>query len=301
MVLAPSIDFLQAPRVFTPQGRTLLLLSLLSVFANTQRGHGQQVQASIQGRVISRSGEPISGAETTIIGSEAAALTDSAGRFQLVGIPPGVSVLRVRRIGFKAQHLLLNLEAAAVPTVEIMLDPGPQVLPEIVVTAKEAKPVEFAWTTKYDDFFRRKGLGLPGGTFITADEIHRRPAMHTAELLEHYVPGARVIMHFPGDGGTEIVFPRCSRATGFVGVWVDGRKFHVGPEYQQAPDIRPRLPGQRPSQAEVEKARRMATQLADILDLIPVSQIQFMEVYRGIGSIPGVFSGGCGAIAIWTK
>ncbi len=48
-------------------------------------------------------------------------------------------------------------------------------------------------------------------------------------------------------------------------------------------------------------ARQRATELADVLDDISPTQIQFMEVYRGIGSIPGEFSGGCGAIAIWTK
>ncbi len=69
------------------------------------------------------------------------------------------------RIGFNPQYLRLNLGPGASQKIEIMLDPGPQILPEITVTAKEAKPVEFAWTTKYDDFFRRRNLGQ-GGTEI---------------------------------------------------------------------------------------------------------------------------------------
>jgi hypothetical protein len=230
-----------------------------------------------------------------MLGSNTFARTDSAGWFQLGGVPAGVSVLRIRRIGFKPQYLRLNLEHGLVPNLEIMLDPGPQILPDITVTAKEAKPIEFAWTTKYDDFFRRRNLGLPGGTFVTESDIRRRPASHTAELIEHYVPGARVYVHFLGAGGTEIKFPRCD---GYVAVWIDGRKVNWQPVYQEAVPISLSAGvANKGSQA----ARKRETELADVLNEISPMQIQFMEVYRGIGSIPGEFSGGCGAIAIWTK
>ena len=69
--------------------------------------------------------------------------------------------------------------------------------------------------------------------------------------------------------------------------------------YQEAPRIKNGfLSG---DADDVAGARERLTELADALDLIPPSEIQFMEVYRGIGSIPGEFSGGCGAIVIWTQ
>jgi len=300
------MELIQARRHIWPalggRSTTLLAILLQAVLVPTLAAAQETPKpASIRGRVVSRHGEPIAGAEATIVGGEGLpAVTDSSGWFNLPGIPPGVLVLRIRRIGFTPQNLRLNLDSGTVSTLEIMLDPGPQLLPDLTVSAKEAKPVEFSWTTKYDDFFRRRALGLPGGTFVGAEDIRRRPAMHTAELLEQYVPGLRAVQHFPGEGGTEIVFPRCSRATGYVGVWVDGKRFHPGGGYMQVADAGPRFDKQA-KQAAIQKAREVSAQLADLLNLIPPSEIQFVEVYRGIGSIPAEFAGGCGAVAIWTK
>jgi len=279
------------------KGRVLAALFSFSQFLVLPTVHGQQdtSRIMIDGRVVSRAGDPIPNAEATILGGHSTGLTDGSGQFHLSGAP-GTLVLRVRRIGFRPQYLRLNLGPGAASRIEVMLDPGPQMLPDVDVSAKEAKPVEFAWTTKYDDFFRRRNLGMPGGTFISAEDLRRRPAIHTAELIEQYVPGARVIVHSLGPGGTEIKFPRCSG--GYVSVWIDGRKINWASANEQAAMIAaPRLAASRAPQGSSTKP----TELADVLDDISPTQIQFMEVYRGIGSIPGEFSGGCGAIAIWTK
>jgi len=291
-------------RVSAPLFVVFLTIALNGVRTEVTRAQEPRL-ATLQGRVISRAGMPIAEAEVTLTGTDATVLTDSSGRFLLRGITPGLVVLRVRRIGFKGQFLRVTLGPGTFPATEIMLDPGPQLLPEITVSTREAKPLEFAWTTKYDDFFRRRWLGLPGGTFISAEDIKRRTAIHTAELIGQYVPGVRVLVHFLGEGGTEIQFPRCSRAVGYVGVWVDGRMMNfVQQQYQEAPGIRSPstiVSEARPSKSEIAAARKRAAELADVLDLIPPNEIQFMEVYRGIGSIPGVYSGGCGAVVIWTK
>jgi hypothetical protein len=249
--------------------------------------------------VVASRGIPVAEVEITVVGTSITVLTDSAGRFRLAGLAPGLTVLRVRRIGYKGQYLRGTLEPGTTPRTEIELEPGPYFLPEIEVSAKAGKPLEFAWTTKYDDFFRRRNYGLPGGTFITAEDIRRQPAMHTSELLEHHVPTLRVLTHSVGPGGTEIKFPRCSK--GHVGVWVDGRKINWQSKHQQTPGNSLEALSRPASSAEVEAAREKATELADVLELVNPSEIEFMEVYRGIGSMPGEFSGGCGAIVIWTK
>lgn len=277
---------------------SLCLILGSSVSTGFLRAQGTDRPAGIVGVVTGR-GTPVAGVQITALGTSITALTDSAGRFRLVGLAPGLTVLRVLRIGYKGQYLRTTLEPGATPHTEIELEPGPYLLPEIEVSAKAGKPLEFALTTKYDDFFRRRNWGLPGGTFITAEDIRRQPAMHTAELLEHHVPNLRVVNHFLGPGGTEIKFPRCSM--GYVGVWVDGRKINWQSVYQQVPGVKLENLSRPPSQDEVRKAREKATELADVLDQVHPIEIQFMEVYRGIGSMPGEFSGGCGAIVIWTR
>jgi len=281
--------------------RLLLLLASANAvgLAAASAQDPQAPTAVMLGRVISRAGAPIAEAEVSVMGTPATILTDKTGSFRLGGIPPGTQVLRVRRIGFKGQFLHVTLAPGTTRGSDIMLDPGPQVLADITVRASEAKPIEFAWTTKYDDFFRRRALGLPGGTFISAEDIKRRAALHTYELIEQFVPGARVVVHCIGSECAEIQFPRCSRAVGYVGAWVDGKRLPRSPGYDKAHQVRFSSTSRRAPEGSA--ARKRLTELADALDQINPSEIQFMEVYRGIGSIPGEFSGGCGAIAIWTK
>ena len=276
-------------------GLMLIAVSLIEI--EVAVAQTRPLPSTIRGRVVSRAKEPIPEAEVSIIGTPNRVITDSMGSFSLRGIAPETVMLRVRRIGFKGQFLRVTLRPGESVGTEIMLDPGPQLLPEVTVTAKSAKPLEFAWTTKYDDYFRRSSLGFPGGTFISAEKVKRRGASHTYELLEQYVPGARVNVHFPGWGGTEVVFPRCNRAFGYVEVWVDGKRVSRGSHYQEAPLIFDKSAGR----GKVSTGGVEATELADALDQVHPSEIQFMEVYRGIGSIPGEFSGGCGAIVIWTR
>jgi carboxypeptidase family protein len=286
-----------ARRQFPRPARSSLWFFLgLSVSTGSLHAQGTDRPATISGVVASR-GIPVAEVEITVLGRALSVLTDSAGRFRLTGVPPGLTVLRVRRIGYKGQYLRTTLEAATTLETDIELEPGAYFLPEIEVSAKAGKPLEFAWTTKYDDFFRRRNYGLPGGTFVSAEDIRRQPAMHTAELLEHHVPNLRVVNHFLGPGGTEIKFPRCSD---HVGVWVDGRKLNWQSKYQQTPGVSLTAMSQR-SPGGDQKAREKAAELADVLEQVNPSEIQFMEVYRGIGSMPGEFGGGCGAIVIWTK
>lgn len=275
-----------------------LFLIGLPWFAVREAVAQERQLATLQGQVISRAGNPIPETEVTLTGTNTTVLSDSSGRFRLLGITPGLVIVRVRRIGFRGQFLRVTLEPGETRTAEIMLDPGPQLLPELTVEAKEAKPLEFGWTTKYDDFFRRRRLGMPGGTFISADDIKRRTAIHTYELLEQYVPGARVLVHCLGEECTEIQFPRCSRSVGYVEVWVDGKRMARRRGHQEAPQVTSRFLA---GSGDAAKERARAAELADALEHISPSEIQFMEVYRGIGSIPAEYSGGCGAIVIWTK
>ncbi len=252
-------------------------------------------QATIRGRVISPTLTPLAGVEIGVTGVSSKAITDSTGSFRLSGLPSGLVVLRARRIGYKGQYLHVTLDSGSTRTAEIMLEPGAYILPEIEVTAKGSKPIEFAGTTKYDDFFRRRRLGLPGGTFIDRDEIRRQSAMRTAELLKN-VPGARVIYRGQSGRGIVVEFSRCT--SGHVGVWVDGRKINWQAAHQQAEGISLSELNQPPNQTK----NRWREELAEVLDRVHPLEIEFMEVYRGIGSIPGEFGdAGCGAIAIWTR
>jgi hypothetical protein len=178
-------------------------------------------------------------------------------------------VVRVRRIGFNAQYLSASLQAGETKTVEIVLDPGTVELPELSVTARSVKPIEYAWTTRYDDFFRRRQTGF--GVYLTREDIDKRKPFRTPNLLVG-IAGIRLRFYHSGPGGTDVEFSRCPR----VSVWIDGQKqrFVAG----------------------------TGLGLGELLERVLPSQIALMEVYRGPAEMPAEFlDDSCAAVGIWTR
>jgi hypothetical protein len=224
--------------------------------------------AEIRGLVRTPSEVPVPGAEVSVLGDSLSALTDSDGRFVLKGVPPGVHVVRVRRIGYRAQYLAATLHAGEQQEVTIALTPGVYELPELAVTARLAKPIEYAWTTKYDEFFRRKLVGL--GRYISRQDIDKKAAAHTVELLLG-VPGVQVYLGMPGVSPDGVRFSGCK--TG-ISVWMDGW------------ELRP-VPGEG---------------VGELLERILPLQIEMIEVYTGPARMQAEHLGNsCGTIAIWTR
>ena len=212
----------------------------------------------------------LSGAEVSILGDSLSVFTDSSGAFVLRGVPLGVHVIRVRRIGYRAQYLAASLRAGEQKDVDIALTPGVFELPELSVTARLAKPIDYAWTTKYDDFFRRKLVGL--GRYLSREDIDKKGASHISEILLG-VPGVRVFFGAPGISTDQIKFTGCSQ----ISVWVDGVEL---------------LP----------LGGRGPWQVGEMLERIHPLQIEMIEVYTGPSRMQAEFLGdSCGAIAIWTK
>ena len=267
----------------------------ISVITSATRLEAQQI-ASISGRIMTQAGSPIAEAEIGVLGTTGIVMSDSVGRFSLRDLTPGKVILRVRRVGYRPQHLRLSLGAGPMADLVVALEPGPHLLPGIEVTARLAKPAEYSWTTKYDDFFRRRVYSA--GTFFTRQDMDRFGFLRLAEVIGH-VPGARVRVR-PPPLGTEIEFPRCS--SGHVGIWLDGQKVNWQAEYQQAEGISLERLRRQPSFAELEADRRRLTVLAEVLDQIPMQEVEMMEVYRGVANIPAEFrDAGCGAIVLWRK
>jgi hypothetical protein len=180
----------------------------------------------------------------------------------------------VRRIGFRAQYLVANLRAGERREVSIALTPGVYELPELAVTARLAKPIEYAWTTKYDEFFRRKLVGL--GRYLSRQDIDKKAAAHTVELLLG-VPGVRVYLGMPGVSPDKVKFSGCTGQLSVqISVWVDGWELH-------------------PTASSAEE-------VAELLERVNPLTIEMIEVYTGPARMQAEFRGNnCAAIAIWTR
>ncbi|MGQ0703541.1 MAG: carboxypeptidase-like regulatory domain-containing protein [Gemmatimonadales bacterium] len=240
-------------------------------------------RTQLRGTVATPTGKPVWAAEVSILGDSLTTLTDSAGRFVLREIPPGTHVVRVRRIGFRPQYLAAKLESGEEKDVLIALTPGAYELPELRVTAREAKPIEYAWTTKYEDFFRRKRVGL--GYYISREDIDRKRSVETASLLVG-VPGIRFKFGAPGRVPNEITTTRCD----FLSVWVDG--------WELNPNLVKRL-SPKPMEGDPKNPQQVTGALLETI--LPI-QIEMIEVYTSPARGQAEFVGSsCGAIMIWTR
>lgn len=239
--------------------------------------------AKIVGRVASPAGNPIEGVEVSIPGTDFSTVTNDKGDFTLSGVPVGRHYVRVRRIGYNAQLLVADLMAGAEKAVVIALDRGAYELPELTVAAAAAKPIEYGWTTRYDDFFRRKRTGL--GAFISRADIEKRKPFRTPNLLVG-LAGIRLRFYEPGPFGTGVEFGRCSD----VGVWVDGQRQYVARMVEGN------------SGSMISGRAGISRALGELLERYIPSQIEMIEIYRGSSEMPAEFiDNTCAAIVIWTR
>ena len=260
----------------------MALLPLL--LPTTLAAQADSVRAVVEGKVLDPVGAPLPQTEILWQTDRRSVMSRADGSFSLVVPVREPTVILVRRPGYNAQVLRVDL-SKGMWRGNIVLQPGSFRLPDVVVAARYAKPAEYAGTTKYDGFFQRRKLGL--GTFISREDIEKSNAIHTLEILRG-TPGIHVNVGNPGNpASADILMPRCEatpRRLGKVTVWIDGQML----QEQGGNDSGEHGIG--------------SNNLAEMLARISASGIEMMEIYRGPGQIPGQFHwDGCAAIVIWTR
>lgn len=244
--------------------RLALVATLL--FAAAPPLASQQGGRIFRGQVTDSLGLPVPHAEIALLGTELRATADSMGLFRIENVPAGLHPVIVRSIGWKPLFFMLRMKENEEWIGRIGLEPAPQQLEELIVEGgKYAKPPEYALTRRYDGFFRRRAVR--SGTFRMRSDPIFTSAFATADLLRG-IPGVRVSHRL---GGSAVDFIRCRGGTSKVAVWIDG-------------------------------ARVMTANHNEALEYLRPSLVEMIEVYRGVGQIPGEFlEDACAAIVIWTR
>lgn len=222
--------------------------------------------ATFQGRVYDAvSGAPIVGATVTATSAGLSARTDSLGRFQLPGLPPGIVRLLVTAPGYQRGPLTLPFAPREVLERELELEPlgtasatdsapRAQRLPAVPVTAMPGMGNRFI------DFERRRATGR--GQYRTRDEIDEGQYNSLQDILRN-MRGVQMLC-----GGGSCLAQMVRAPMGCPPLYiVDEREDNAfGPT-------------------------------------VALRDIQGLEVYTGAGDVPGEFAGtnaGCGVIVIWT-
>lgn len=274
--LSPPFLDVHAPIVSRRVGRLLFAVVGVGAIHHSPPCLSAQTRArdsvSIFGQVHDDRGRRLAGVDVLVNRREHRATTDAVGRFT-IAVTPSDSNVGFRRIGYHPVLLDLRPLPPAGDTILVVLSPSPIELPEIIVSAAPSKPLRYAGTTKYDEVFLRKKIGL--GTFLSREDLDRRFVMTTPELLQG-IPGVRVSIGPAGSpAGSTIQFVRCSQSNA-VAVYIDGnRQVSTGGELQP---------------------------VIEMLNRINPADIEMIEVYRGVAQIPGVYHwDGCAVVAVWTK
>ncbi len=266
----------------------LCVLLLLPPHAHAQRC--KQLNTIIGKVVDSETGDPVAAARIEAIDRDCRTQgprpvhTDDAGEFRIVVrfdqarlkiTYPGYITATSRLISFDASRRL-EVIAIALTSEEAAAKAEP-IIPisglEVVATPTRRSPV----LTRFDD---RVAAGQ--GWFITRAEVERRKPGRVTDLLAA-VPGIELIS--AGQGNQRVVaFSRNSWMPSdcAVQIYLDGQ-----------------LVNREPSQRT-----RMAPQHFTIDEVAVPGDLEGIEIYHGLSSVPPEFltpAARCGVIALWTR
>lgn len=174
-----------------------LCWTLLLVMAVASRGFAQATQATLIGTVRDTSGTPV--ALARLSSSGLLAISDTAGRFKLVGLPSGATMVTVRRLGFAPRDTAMQLSGGRIDSLFVVLTVLAVDLPEVMAEADAYAEARLS------EFYRHRRSSE--GRFFDRKEIEARRVTRISDLLRR-LPGVRMI---PDRSGR--VHLRMSRAT----------------------------------------------------------------------------------------
>jgi hypothetical protein len=179
--------------------------------------------ATLTGKVVDIGGTPLSGARVELEADNAVATSDNQGAFTMTGLRSGTRSLSVRRLGFQAVEVPVDLSANAPRQVTVTMSHFVPVLDAVRISAVREIGLNRV------GFSDRKKAG--NGTFYGPDVIAARNPDKLNMLLET-APSLR--MGTDADGHRYVT----GRNNGCVDYWVDGHRWYTGNsnDPQMSPD-----------------------------------------------------------------
>jgi len=171
-----------------------MLVAALTLTIPMSALHGQDTTATVTGRVSDSAGVAIVGAQVFVNRVGPRSLSDSSGRFRLVGLAAGARMIVVRRVGYHSATLTLSLARGETRDVTVRLAALPVPLDTIVSEAQATSE-----NLRRNGFYARRRLGF--GYFLSRDEIERMRPVTLTDVLRR-LPFLHVSEHL---GRTSVV------------------------------------------------------------------------------------------------
>jgi hypothetical protein len=124
---------------------------------------------------------PIEGARVNVLGTTLRTSSDSAGRFDVAGVPPGVRVIQARAVGYAIGSWMVELGEGQRLNQVFELDGRTLTVDSVTVVAEGDQ----SWRSEAGFEHRRR---TASGFFLTREEIRQRRAETISDLIR-VVPG----------------------------------------------------------------------------------------------------------------
>jgi hypothetical protein len=160
-------------RRFSVVGAALLLFAA----AQSVSSQSQPRPAVIDGVVTDSALAPLGDATVSLLGSSVKLVTGPNGRFQVRDVRPGAFILLVRRIGYEAASLRLQLASGDTLRPSVALQRASTKLEKVEISGQRLTPA-------MQEFEARRKLGE--GQFMTQAQIESHNALEVTRLLSTF-------------------------------------------------------------------------------------------------------------------
>lgn len=251
---------------------------LYLLMAAAPAGASAHAQALLQGTVREDStARPLGAVEVLILGTSHRATTNADGRYLLAGLPSGLYQVLFRGVGHLAERIDVRLVDGETTRANATLMRADVVLAPIEVTGESLAGVAGR------GFEERRRTGI--GRFYDSVELRRLEHVKLGDVLrrmggvEIVVVGPRMLAMNPSSRN------RQGQLNCYMSVYLDGHLHWRGGTQLSGEELLSNPP-------------------PDLASLLPVHQVEAIEVYRSSAQLPVQFggtSGQCGAVVLWTR
>jgi TonB-linked SusC/RagA family outer membrane protein len=160
--------------------RVLRLIALVLAVAAPSAAAWAQATGTVTGVVTDQAtGQGMSGVQVSVVGSNAAAITNQQGSFVLLNLPAGQRMLRVNVLGYTADDTPVTVRAGETARVEIRLRVSAIQLDEVVANAVTGRAE------------RKRELGTNTAS-ITARDLELTPITRMSDVLVGRAAGVQL-------------------------------------------------------------------------------------------------------------
>lgn len=232
-------------------------------------GPANSRKVTFRGTIVDSSGAPVFGAIVEEAATATRTMSDSLGRFRLLGLDPGLLFVRVRKLGYLAEYFPITGVGGRNVTKTVRLRPAGQQLATV-----EVRDRALSRDGKLRGFYERAAKGT--GIFIERDELLRRNASQLSDVLR----GRNGVTVYGGGANGNTIAGRGFRMAGGQG------------------------PGVCPLPLILDGVYIKLQDGLTVDRIVNIQDVRAIEVYATGPQVPAELANGqtdCGAIVVWTR